>query len=139
MDTKILTALLKGPEMDIGHQLYLAMLWNRVDVVEEKILVHGRCIPYYRYNKYHITVAELTYLKYFFNLKMDLDALHHASTESVSKIMIQAILYQRVKFIELLITNGFVIQSFLTIRTLKILYVEGVRKPIRYIPCVQLI
>ena len=47
LDKKILTALLKGPGMETGHQLYLAMLWNRVDIVEEKILVHGKCPSIY--------------------------------------------------------------------------------------------
>ena len=28
--------------MNLHHQLYLAMVWDRVDIAEEKILVHGK-------------------------------------------------------------------------------------------------
>lgn len=41
MDKKILSALLKGHDMTLHHQLYLAMIWDRVDLAEEKIFVHG--------------------------------------------------------------------------------------------------
>ncbi len=41
LDKKILSALLKGHDMSLHHQLYLAMVWNRVDLAEEKIFVHG--------------------------------------------------------------------------------------------------
>ena len=41
MDKKILSALLKGHDMSLHHQLYLSMVWNRVDLAEEKIFVHG--------------------------------------------------------------------------------------------------
>jgi hypothetical protein len=40
-DKKILSALLKGQGMTLHHQLYLAMIWDRVDLAEEKIFVHG--------------------------------------------------------------------------------------------------
>ena len=36
------------------------------------------------------------------------------------------ILYQRKEFIDLLIMNGFLMQSFLTVKNLRILYQEGV-------------
>ena len=41
MDKKILSALLKGHDMSLHHQLYLSMVWDRVDLAEEKIFVHG--------------------------------------------------------------------------------------------------
>jgi hypothetical protein len=44
LDKKILSALLKGDDMNLHHQLYLAMVWDRVDIAEEKILVHGKFI-----------------------------------------------------------------------------------------------
>ena len=41
-DKKILSALLKGTGMEIKHQLYLSMIWDRIDIAEEKIFVHGK-------------------------------------------------------------------------------------------------
>ena len=41
MDKKILSALLKSDKMSLHHQLFLAMVWDRVDLVEEKVLVKG--------------------------------------------------------------------------------------------------
>ena len=38
LDKKILSALLKSNNMDLHTQLYLAMIWDRVDLAEEKIL-----------------------------------------------------------------------------------------------------
>ncbi len=42
LDKKILTALLKSDNMSLNHQLFLAMVWDRVDLVEEKILTKGK-------------------------------------------------------------------------------------------------
>ena len=42
LDKKILSALLKGTGMEIKHQLYLSMVWDRIDIAEEKIFVHGK-------------------------------------------------------------------------------------------------
>lgn len=41
LDKKILSALLKLQDMTLHQQLYLAMIWDRVDLAEEKIFVHG--------------------------------------------------------------------------------------------------
>ncbi len=41
LDKKILSALLKTDKMPLHQQLYLAMVWDRVDLVEEKIMVRG--------------------------------------------------------------------------------------------------
>ena len=41
LDKKILSALLKSDNMSLHHQLFLAMIWDRVDLVEEKILIKG--------------------------------------------------------------------------------------------------
>ena len=41
LDKKILSALLKLENMTLAQQLYLAMIWDRVDLAEEKIFVHG--------------------------------------------------------------------------------------------------
>ena len=41
LDKKILSALLKGQNMTMHYQLYLSMVWDRVDIAEEKIFVHG--------------------------------------------------------------------------------------------------
>ena len=35
------TGLLKGQNMTMHYQLYLSMVWDRVDIAEEKIFVHG--------------------------------------------------------------------------------------------------
>ena len=37
MDKKILFALLKSENLSLNSQLYLSMVWNRVDIAEEKI------------------------------------------------------------------------------------------------------
>ena len=37
LDKKILSALLKGDDLNLQSQLYLSMVWNRVDLAEEKI------------------------------------------------------------------------------------------------------
>ena len=42
LDKKILSGLLKGTGMEIQHQLYLSMVWDRIDIAEEKIFVHGK-------------------------------------------------------------------------------------------------
>jgi len=41
LDRKILSALLKGDKMSLNQQLFLAMVWDRVDLVEEKIMARG--------------------------------------------------------------------------------------------------
>lgn len=46
--------------------------------------------------------------------------------DSLDDIMIQALLLQRVNFIELLVVNGFVMKNFLTVNKLAILYNEAV-------------
>ena len=42
LDKKILSGLLKGTGMEIKHQLYLSMVWDRIDIAEEKIFVHSK-------------------------------------------------------------------------------------------------
>ena len=42
LDKKILTALLKGADLALYQKLYLAMVWDRVDIAEEKILATGK-------------------------------------------------------------------------------------------------
>ena len=37
-----MSALLKVDNMDLQKQLYLAMVWNRVDLAEEKIMIKGQ-------------------------------------------------------------------------------------------------
>ena len=56
-----------------------------------------------------------------------LDSLQLATGQEASEIMLKAILFQRKEFIDLLIMNGFLMQSFLTVKNLRILYQEGVR------------
>ena len=56
-----------------------------------------------------------------------LDSLQLATGQEASDIMLKAILFQRKEFIDLLIMNGFLMQSFLTVKNLRILYQEGVR------------
>ena len=41
LDKKILSALLKGEDMTMYQKLFLAMVWDRVDIAEEKILATG--------------------------------------------------------------------------------------------------
>ena len=55
-----------------------------------------------------------------------IDSLQIATGKEASDIMLQAILFQRKEFIDLFITNGFLIQSFLTVERLRTLYNEGV-------------
>ena len=47
LDKKILSALLKGHDMTMYQKLYLAMVWDRVDIAEEKILAAGSENKYY--------------------------------------------------------------------------------------------
>jgi transient receptor potential cation channel subfamily M protein 7 len=92
LDKKILSALLKGNNMDLHTQLYLAMIWDRVDLAEEKILAGGSLI----------------------------------GVSSVNDVMIDALIFERSSFIELLVMNGFVMRSFLTVDTLRELYNKAV-------------
>ena len=98
LDKKILSGLLKGQKMPLESQLYLAMVWNRVDLAEEKIFVHGG---------------------------------RGLDTKEDSKIwddiMFESLVRQRKAFIELLLMNGFVMKSFLTVEKMALLYNEGVR------------
>ena len=55
-----------------------------------------------------------------------LGTLHLETGEEASEIMLQAILFQRKAFIDLLIMNGFLMQPFLTVKRLRTLYNEGV-------------
>ena len=43
LDKKILSGLLKGTGMELKHQLYLSMIWDRIDIAEEKIFANGKC------------------------------------------------------------------------------------------------
>ena len=61
LDKKILSALLKGDDKEqLYNQLFLAMIWDRVDLAEEKILVKGEpssassLLIAYRSNRYAI-------------------------------------------------------------------------------------
>ena len=49
------------------------------------------------------------------------------SGKDAEDIMLEAILFQRVKFVDLLLMNGFVLRNFLTVERLEILYNDGVR------------
>ena len=42
LDKKILSGLLKGTGMELKHQLYLSMIWDRIDIAEEKIFANGK-------------------------------------------------------------------------------------------------
>ena len=42
LDKKILSGLLKGKGMELKHQLYLSMIWDRIDIAEEKIFANGK-------------------------------------------------------------------------------------------------
>ncbi len=94
LDKKILSALLKGDKMSFQNQLFLAMLWDRVELVEDKIMAK--------------------------------DTLNTMS--NLHDIMLQALLMERVHFIELLVMNGFVMRTFLTVERLRMLYNEAVSK-----------
>ena len=63
-----------------------------------------------------------------YNYHYLLDSLQLATGQEASEIMLQAILYQRKEFIDLLIMNGFLMQAFLTVKNLRILYQEGVNQ-----------
>ncbi len=95
MDRKILSALLKGNNMDLHTQLYLAMIWDRVDLAEEKILAGS--------------------------------ASSLVGVSSVNDVMMDALIFERSSFIELLVMNGFVMRSFLTVERLRELYNRSVK------------
>ena len=78
--------------MSLQNQLFLAMLWDRVELVEEKVMAK--------------------------------DTLNTMS--NLHDIMMQALLMERVQFIELLVMNGFVMRTFLTVERLRMLYNEAV-------------
>ena len=92
LDKKILSALLKGDRMALHQQLFLAMVWDRVDLVEEKVMVR--------------------------------DALR--TTSMLNETMKRALIMERVKFIELMVMNGFVMRGFLTVEILGMLYNDAV-------------
>lgn len=92
LDKKILSALLKGNNMDLNAQLNLALIWNRVDLAEEKILV-GESLT---------------------------------GISGIDGIMMDAISMERINFIELLVMNGFVMRTFLTVERLRELYNRSV-------------
>ena len=71
------------------------MAWDRVDLVEEKLMVR--------------------------------DAMSRAS-ETLNETMKHALQKDRVKFIELMIMNGFVMSKFLTVETLAALYNDAVSR-----------
>ena len=48
--------------------------------------------------------------------------------------MIQAILMERIGFVDLLLTNGFIMKNFLTVEKLANLYNEQVQKQISNVP-----
>ena len=80
--------------MNIYSQLYLALVWNRLDIAEEKIFSNRN-----------------------FEMRQD----------SVSELMLKALLMDRKNFVEALVVNGFSMQKFLTVGTLRELY-EGAAK-----------
>ena len=80
--------------MNIYSQLYLALVWNRLDIAEEKIFSNRN-----------------------FEMRQD----------SVSELMLKALLMDRKNFVEALVVNGFSMQKFLTVGMLRELY-EGAAK-----------
>lgn len=99
LDKKILSALLKANNMDTHTQLYLAMIWDRVDLAEEKILKGESLV----------------------------------GISAMDSIMMDALDFERTKFIELLVMNGFVMRSFLTVERLRELYNRAVSYPLKMI------
>ena len=126
LDKKILSGLLKGTGMELKHQLYLSMIWDRIDIAEEKIFANGKCSLHASF--LFVCFKKLLFLDYEYDHSRFLlsDSLQLATGQEASDIMLKAILFQRKEFIDLLIMNGFLMQSFLTIKNLRILYQEGV-------------
>ncbi|XP_078670939.1 transient receptor potential cation channel subfamily M member 1-like [Branchiostoma floridae x Branchiostoma belcheri] len=105
IDLAILTALLKGPniikqvpEAVIGQrlsapeQLNLALTWDRVDIARSQIFVYGQKWP------------------------------PHKKVGSLEQAMMDALVNDRVDFVQLLLENGVSMQKFLTIARLEELY-----------------
>ena len=129
MDKKILSALLKGEDMTMYQKLFLAMVWDRVDIAEEKILATGMYSIAYKTN-YCCYRKKFNSTKYLIKniLFPYLEANMNGLAEAADEIMFQAIVFERINFINLLISSGrFVLRDFLTPAKLQKLYNESVR------------
>ncbi|XP_066274984.1 transient receptor potential cation channel subfamily M member 3-like isoform X1 [Branchiostoma lanceolatum] len=92
IDLAILTALLKGQRLSAPEQLNLALTWDRVDIARSQIFVYGQKWP------------------------------PHKKVGSLEQAMMDALVNDRVDFVQLLLENGVSMQKFLTIARIEELY-----------------
>ncbi|XP_075131926.1 transient receptor potential cation channel subfamily M member 7-like [Leptodactylus fuscus] len=113
IDVAILTSLLKSTNMSPYDQLALALAWDRVDIAKNYIFLHGQqWLPqmppqksYKNYNFYEICLFSL-----------------FLQTAPLEKTMLDALVMDRVNFVQLLIEHGVSMHRFLTISRLEELY-----------------
>uniref|UniRef100_A0A8C1MYN8 Transient receptor potential cation channel, subfamily M, member 3 n=1 Tax=Cyprinus carpio TaxID=7962 RepID=A0A8C1MYN8_CYPCA len=96
IDLAILTALLKGANASAPDQLSLALAWNRVDIARSQIFIYGQQWP--------------------------VGDEKHFCVGSLEQSMLDALVFDRVDFVKLLIENGVSMHRFLTLSRLEELY-----------------
>uniref|UniRef100_A0A9J7ZGM8 Transient receptor potential cation channel subfamily M member 3 n=1 Tax=Cyprinus carpio carpio TaxID=630221 RepID=A0A9J7ZGM8_CYPCA len=102
IDLAILTALLKGANASAPDQLSLALAWNRVDIARSQIFIYGQQWPV--------------------DILLIAEGTRSTSVGSLEQSMLDALVFDRVDFVKLLIENGVSMHRFLTLSRLEELY-----------------
>ncbi|XP_062404765.1 transient receptor potential cation channel subfamily M member 1-like [Sardina pilchardus] len=145
IEMAILTALLKGTNASASDQLSLALAWNRVDIARSQIFIHGHNLP--PGGALTSTITQLEKAKSPAAVRANrgkaargkktkagkakpeppeetdprkLELLNWVN--SLEQAMMDALVFDRVDFVKLLIENGVNIHHFLTIPRLEELY-----------------
>uniref|UniRef100_A0A8C1R2K1 Transient receptor potential cation channel, subfamily M, member 3 n=1 Tax=Cyprinus carpio TaxID=7962 RepID=A0A8C1R2K1_CYPCA len=111
IDLAILTALLKGANASAPDQLSLALAWNRVDIARSQIFIYGQQWPVGNILSFQLCNS----FRYRYR-----DTL--LIVGSLEQSMLDALVFDRVDFVKLLIENGVSMHRFLTLSRLEELY-----------------
>uniref|UniRef100_A0A8C2IVT0 Transient receptor potential cation channel, subfamily M, member 3 n=1 Tax=Cyprinus carpio TaxID=7962 RepID=A0A8C2IVT0_CYPCA len=111
IDLAILTALLKGANASAPDQLSLALAWNRVDIARSQIFIYGQQWPVGNILSFQLCNS-------FRYRHRDILLI----VGSLEQSMLDALVFDRVDFVKLLIENGVSMHRFLTLSRLEELY-----------------
>uniref|UniRef100_A0A8C1MYL8 Transient receptor potential cation channel, subfamily M, member 3 n=1 Tax=Cyprinus carpio TaxID=7962 RepID=A0A8C1MYL8_CYPCA len=119
IDLAILTALLKGANASAPDQLSLALAWNRVDIARSQIFIYGQQWPVGNILSFQLCNS----FRYRYrDTLLIAEGTRSTSVGSLEQSMLDALVFDRVDFVKLLIENGVSMHRFLTLSRLEELY-----------------
>jgi hypothetical protein len=113
-DAVILASLFRSQHWSPLQQLSLSMLWDRVDIAKNEVFVYGR----------EFSRGKRILTAYLTDLRSSFDHLCYLISfqEHLEHAMMQALIFDRLDFVSLLLEHGLNMQTFLTPSRLETLY-----------------